>query len=30
VRGQRTKSHFRAKAGGRTKGVKKPSVSGKT
>ena len=30
VRGQRTRGHFRRKAGGRTKGVKKPRVSGKT
>ncbi|MEM2089488.1 MAG: 30S ribosomal protein S13 [Candidatus Pacearchaeota archaeon] len=29
VRGQRTKSHFRSKAKGRVKGVKKPQVSGK-
>lgn len=29
VRGQRTRSHFRSKTKGRTKGVKKPQVSGK-
>ncbi|MEM4703404.1 MAG: 30S ribosomal protein S13 [Candidatus Pacearchaeota archaeon] len=29
VRGQRTKSHFREKAGGRVKGVVKPKVSGR-
>jgi len=29
VRGQRTKAHFRAKAGKRVQGVRKPAVSGK-